>query len=74
MIGDYITEVNGLDTGATTFGALLPTDKEVPLKLRFSRFSCKVWLWEGVRERGEGWGGVVVYNHKGGYICCVARQ
>ena len=37
-IGDYITEVNGLDTSAAAFGALLPTDKEVPLKLRFSRF------------------------------------
>ena len=43
MIGDYITD-RGQRLGHGrhylwyTFGALLPTDKEVPLKLRFSRF------------------------------------
>ena len=56
MIGDYITEVNGLDTGATTFG--IPLVRFCPRTRRCrsscaSHASCKVWLWEGVRERGE---------------------
>ena len=37
-IGDYINEVNGQDTGASTFGALLPKDKDAPIKIRLTRF------------------------------------
>jgi len=37
-VGDIVTEVNGKDPNLSSFGALLPADKEAPIKLRLNRF------------------------------------
>ena len=34
----FITLRNGKDTGASTFGALLPKDKKAPIVIRLARF------------------------------------
>ena len=36
--GDIVTEVNGKDPNLSSFGELLPKDKEAPIKLRLTRF------------------------------------
>ena len=36
-VGDYVNEVNGYDTHLSSFGSLLPKDKESPVKMRLTR-------------------------------------
>ena len=38
LVGDHINEVQGKDTGLASFGSLLPKDKELPIKMRLTRF------------------------------------
>ena len=37
-VGDIVTEVNGKDPNLSSFGELLPKNKEAPIKLRLTRF------------------------------------